>query len=86
MALSLTRRAGRDLDALDRPTRAVVLEALHRLEGGTPNLDVKPLAGHAPWQRFRVGIYRVVFHPVGDLLIVTRIVHRRDLELAVKTL
>jgi hypothetical protein len=66
------------------------------------NLDVKPLEGHAPWLRLRVGVYRILYRPLGpeelaavrqrrgrpvDLgYLVARVVHRRELERAVDAL
>jgi mRNA-degrading endonuclease RelE of RelBE toxin-antitoxin system len=66
------------------------------------NLDVKALRGAAPWLRLRVGNYRILYRPLtrdelkavsrkrkrhaeGGYL-VARIVHRRDLERAVRAL
>lgn len=66
------------------------------------NLDVKALKGAAPWLRLRVGDYRILYRPLTrDELkavsrkrkrraeagyLVARIVHRRDLERAVRAL
>lgn len=63
------------------------------MEGAT-NLDIKPLAGVAPWHRLRVGDYRILYRPVAPneavdseaRWLVARVVHRRDLERAVSTL
>lgn len=30
-----------------------------------PNLDIKPIEGHRPWLRMRVGNYRVLFRPLS---------------------
>ena len=66
------------------------------------NLDVKPLEGHAPWLRLRVGVYRILYRPLttdelaavsqqrGHRIdagyLVARIIHRRDLDRAVASL
>lgn len=66
------------------------------------NLDVKALVGAAPWLRLRVGDYRVLYRPLNrDELkavsrkrkrradagyLVARIVHRRDLDRAIRVL
>ena len=68
--------------------------ALQALAAGEANVDVKPLAGSGPWQRLRVGDYRVLYRAVdlgeaadADVrFLVARVVHRRDLERAVATL
>lgn len=94
-AVVLSRRAERDLqrtgagEALTRNR-----EGLESLAGGDPNLDVRPVAGAAPWHRMRLGDYRIVYRRVEPneaggspaRWLVARIVHRRDLERAVSTL
>jgi mRNA-degrading endonuclease RelE of RelBE toxin-antitoxin system len=96
----------RELRRLARgPDRKPVIDALAvALVAVAPpdNLDVKPLEGHAPWLRLRVGVYRILCRPLtteevaavsrqrGHRLdtgyLVARIVHRRDLERAVAAL
>jgi hypothetical protein len=41
----------------------VILPRLNALQATPPpeNLDVRPLAGHAPWLRLRAGIFRILF-------------------------
>ncbi len=73
------------------------MSAIDRLKVVPANLDVKPLIGHAPWRRLRVGEFRVIFRMFSaDELrsrgatapgyLVERIVDRRDLEDAAKPL
>jgi len=91
----LSRRAERDLRRIGRgEALARLREMLEGLAVGEANLDVKPLAGSAPWHRLRVGDYRVLYRAVepdeaGDsdaCFLVARVVHRRELEQAVATL
>jgi mRNA interferase RelE/StbE len=91
----LSRRAERDLRRIGRgEALARLREALEGLADGDANLDVKPLAGSAPWHRLRVGDYRVLYRATepdeaGEVdvrFLVARVVHRRDLERAVVTL
>ena len=91
----LSRRAERDLRRIGRgEALARLREALDGLADGEASLDVKPLAGSAPWHRLRVGDYRVLYRAVepdkaGDSdarFLVARVVHRRELERAVTTL
>jgi mRNA interferase RelE/StbE len=60
------------------------LEAL--ASGRSGNLDIKPLKGHKPWFRLRVGDYRVVYRKTGQTILVARVVSRQQLESAVDTL
>jgi mRNA-degrading endonuclease RelE of RelBE toxin-antitoxin system len=91
----LSRRAERDLRRIGAGSALTrIREALEAVAAGTTNLDVKPLAGAAPWHRLRVGEYRVLFRPIDRneagvtraRWLVARVVHRRDLERAVATL
>ncbi|HEV8374074.1 MAG TPA: hypothetical protein VGR68_12815 [Actinomycetota bacterium] len=66
------------------------------------NLDVKALKGAGPWLRLRVGDYRIIYRPLDRKelkavsrrrgrkaeagYLVARVVHRRDLERAVRAL
>jgi mRNA-degrading endonuclease RelE of RelBE toxin-antitoxin system len=91
----LSRRAERDLRRIGAGSDLTrVRQALEGLAAGAALLDIKALAGAAPWHRLRVGDYRVLYRAV-DLdeavdpnarWLVARIVHRRDLERAVSTL
>ena len=61
----LSRRAERDLRRVGRgEALARLREALEGLAVGEAGLDVKPLAGSAPWHRLRVGDYRVLYRAV----------------------
>ncbi len=90
----LSRLAERDLRRIGRGDALSRLrEALEGLAVGEANLDVKPLAGSAPWHRLRVGDYRVLYRAVepdeagdSDARFLARVVHRRELERAVVTL
>jgi len=56
------------------------------LAANQPNLDIKPLRGHEPWQRLRVGEYRVIFRRDGDGTLVAAVVPRQALDAAVARL
>jgi hypothetical protein len=69
-------------------------KSLEELAAGATKLDIKPLAGAAPWHRLRVGDHRVLYRSIDPSeaedssarWLVARVVHRRDLERAVATL
>jgi len=86
----LARRAEKDLDALTKRVAVRVLNALEALgeDPGAEQLDVKPLVGRRPWRRMRVGDYRVLFKVAdrGRIVLVARVIDRRDLERALTTL
>lgn len=93
-SVELTRRALRDLRRLDRADRRRIAEALEELATGDGNLDVKPLVGRPPYLRLRVGDWRVLYRRAdpqeaasgGPGWYVLRIINRRDLERAARSL
>jgi mRNA-degrading endonuclease RelE of RelBE toxin-antitoxin system len=84
--VNLRRNAVRDLRGFSGPERKRLIDALRLLGEGAANLDVKALRGASPWLRLRVGDYRVLYYPTTDTYEVDRIVHRRELDRAARTL
>ena len=83
----LSTRAVRDLRRLGPGPELDRIEAgLQHLSTGGPNLDIKPLTGSAPWLRLRIGDWRILFRPAGDEILVARIIHRGELQQAIRTL
>jgi len=83
----LATRAARDLRRLGPgPELDRIEAALRRLGDDEAKLDIKPLTGSAPWLRLRVGDWRIVFRPAEEALLVARIIHRSELQQAVRTL
>ncbi len=97
-ALRFTKRAEHDwrkLDVAGRERVELALEALRAIPRRA-NLDEKPLEGASPWRRLRVGGRRIIFRPftkeesrvygADSGYIVERVIDRRDLDRAVKSL
>jgi mRNA-degrading endonuclease RelE of RelBE toxin-antitoxin system len=86
----LARRAVRDLDDLPKRTARRIADVLEELaaDPGSTAFDVKPLVGRRPWSRLRVGDFRVLYRPAqaGAVLLVGRVVDRKELDRAVRTL
>lgn len=91
--------AERDLKKLrGSPDLKRIREAIRALERGDEGLHVVVLEGRRPWRRLREGDWRIIFRPLspaearrlgiadGDAILVARIVNRRDLERAIRTL
>ena len=56
--ITLSKKAAKALEALDKTTRARVVAGIH----GIPDGDIKPLQGYSDGRkRLRIGKYRVVF-------------------------
>jgi mRNA-degrading endonuclease RelE of RelBE toxin-antitoxin system len=88
--IKLAPRAVRDLKQLDRKTRKRVQRAFEALGADAANLDVKTVAGHAPWRRLRIGEHRVLYRELGGeadaRYLVARVIDRRDLHRAIDKL
>lgn len=96
--VELGRAAERDLRRLSPPDHRRVAAALIQTLAVEPlpaNADDKALAGRSPWRRLRVGQLRLLYRPLrADELPagerhgrrVARILHRGQLERAVRTL
>ena len=90
--IKLASRAVRDLRKMEGPERRRIQAALHELRDGAENLDIKALTGSAPWLRLRVGEQRVLYRPLSTSeaveggVLVARIINRRELDRAVRTL
>jgi hypothetical protein len=71
-----------------------IRDALTELGAGAENADIKAPAGQAPWLRLRVGDWRVIYRPLTEAetkdqrpgALIARVVNRRDLLRAVRTL
>jgi mRNA interferase RelE/StbE len=89
-SIKLSPRAIRDVKRLDHQTRKRVQQAFQALSTDAANLDVKPVAGHAPWRRLRVGEHRVLYRELADetgaRYLVARVIDRRDLHRAIDKL
>jgi mRNA-degrading endonuclease RelE of RelBE toxin-antitoxin system len=95
--VTLARGAERDLRGLGTTDLARIRSAVVGLARGAQG-DVKALAGNPPWLRMRVGDYRILFRPLtaaelADLgrkgptgWLIARVVHRSELERAIRGL
>jgi mRNA interferase RelE/StbE len=88
--ITLAPRASRDLKRLDPAARRRVRQAFEALAADAANLDIKPVAGHAPWRRLRVSEHRVLYRALtgeaDSRYLVARVIDRRDLHRAIDKL
>jgi mRNA-degrading endonuclease RelE of RelBE toxin-antitoxin system len=72
-----------DKSIRDRVGRALIALAE---ETASRRIDVKPLVGHSPWLRVRVGDVRVILRSIDGTYLVERVIDRRDLDRALDSL
>jgi mRNA interferase RelE/StbE len=75
----LTRRARKDLDTLDPPVRARILEKLGDLQGDPLRAATRLTDARLGTYRVRVGDWRIIFDLDDDTVVVLRIGHRRQI-------
>lgn len=63
----IQKKAKKFIDALPKPERIRVVEAIEQLPNGS---DIKPLKGHDGLLRLRVGSYRIIYTVHHEQLIV----------------
>jgi mRNA-degrading endonuclease RelE of RelBE toxin-antitoxin system len=91
VAVELDRQAQRDLRKLHPDDHRAALRAMVDVLTHEPlpaNANDRALKVRAPWRRLRVGELRILWRAVGngERRRVARVIHRRDLERAVRTL
>lgn len=89
--VELDRQAQRDLRKLHPDDHRAVLRAMAGVLVCDPlpaNADDRALKGQEPWRRLRIGELRILWRDVEPRKTrrVARVLHRRDLEHAVRTL
>jgi len=75
--LVFTKRALKDLKAIEKPDRKRILDRIDLLQDDLGG-DVKRLTNRTPEYRMRCGNWRVLFEIVNSELIIYRIRHRRE--------
>ncbi len=75
--IELKPRAVKDLEALPRATQGRIVGKIEELRHDLAG-DVKRLTNFTPEFRLRVGKYRVLFEVEGQVVMIYRVVHRKD--------
>ena len=78
MKIEIRKSATKDLKKISEPFKAQIKKAVWNLME-YPNVpNIKKLVNHEPIYRLRVGNYRVLFDIKDDVIIVSKIKHRRE--------
>jgi mRNA interferase RelE/StbE len=70
--------AAADLRGLPKPIAAQIIRKVQRLENGLQG-NIKPLREADFGYRLRMGDYRILFDLEGDMIVIQRIGHRKDI-------
>lgn len=77
--LVYTRRAARDIEALDTLTKLRIGERIRELEEDPVRKSRKLSHAEIGTYRFRIGDYRIVFDLEGHRVVILRVGHRREI-------
>jgi len=77
--LQITNHAEKQLAKLPKPTVRKILNKLSQIIAQPGKADFKKLKGYENMWRFRIGDYRVIFKIVNEMMIITKIGHRKDI-------
>jgi len=87
-AVELSPRAFRDLSGLEKNTAKEILIDLELLKTRPwpPAPKVKKLSGHKNLYRLRIGQYRAIYEAAEKIVVVHRIIDRKELERTLRNL
>lgn len=74
LEIRYSKQAVKYIKKLDKPTKLRIKAGIEKIPDG----DIKPLQGRAPFQRLRIGDYRIIFTIDGEILAVEKIKSRGD--------
>ena len=74
MEIRYSKQASKYIKKLDKLTKLRIKEGIENI----PNGDIKPLKGRSPFQRLRIGEYRIIFTITGEILAIEKIKSRGD--------
>jgi len=74
MEITLSRKAAKTLEALDKPLQARIVAGIYKLPAG----DIKKLKGYTAAFRLRIGDYRVLFEMSADEIYISDILPRGE--------
>ena len=78
MQIEIRKSAIKDLKQISEPFKTKIHNKILELKK-FPNLqNIKKLTNFEPAYRLRIGDYRVVFYQENDLMLISRIAHRKE--------
>ena len=85
MKIEILDKAIKDLKKIDKVQAKKILNSISELVKYPNIANVKRLTNHNPTHRLRIGSYRVLFNIENDVIVVSRIKHRKDVYWCSKT-
>jgi len=79
MKIEILDKAIKDLKKIDKIQAKKILNSISNLENYPDIANIKKLTNYNPTHRLRVGNYRVLFNIENDVIVASRIKHRKDI-------
>lgn len=78
MEIKYSKQAKKYIEKLHKPIRLRIREHINKLPDvdnftTCKEMDIRPLSGYTDKYRLRVGEYRVIFMPTGEVLMIEKI-------------
>ncbi len=78
MQIEIRKSAIKDLKQISEPFKTKIHNKILELKK-FPNLqNIKKLTNFEPAYRFRVGDYRILFDVTDDIIVIARVLHRKE--------
>ena len=78
MIVEIKKSAAKDIIKISEPFKTQIKQKIKQLSQYPDITNIKKLTNYNPTHRLRVGNYRVLFNIENDVIIVSRIKHRKD--------
>ena len=85
MIVEIKKSAAKDITKISEPFKTQIKQKIKQLSQYPDIANIKKLTNYNPTHRLRVGNYRVLFDVEDDVIVVSRIKHRKDVYWCSKT-
>ena len=78
MKIEIRKSAIKDLKHISQPIRTNIQNKILELKNFPNTPNIKKLTNFEPAYRFRVGDYRILFDVTDDIIVIARVLHRKE--------
>ncbi len=78
MKIEIRKSAIKDLKHISEPFKTNIHNKILELKNFPNTSNIKKLTNFEPAYRFRVGDYRILFDVTDDIIVIARVLHRKE--------
>ena len=78
MKIEIRKSAIKDLKHISEPFKTNIHNKILELKNFPNTPNIKKLTNFEPAYRFRVGDYRILFDVTDDIIVIARVLHRKE--------